>query len=326
MHVSGLLSRLFVATIAVGLALAIPAANATENEHHTLPLPPVPVVTSVQSSMSAGSVAVDQTPVAAPHVAVPGKPLAGKVILIDPGHGGKDSGTQQSYTSCGLTSPNGATMINEKDITIKIAFKLKADLEAQGATVYMTRETDVFVDLWDRVAMQKDVSLTPQGQRDHAAHRAADIFISIHVNSVNYKTDFDQIQVYSYYPPGKELSEKIAPVLQQEMGKTTRVINPMDFRVVDHNPDIPTILIETGFITKSSTCRDLVTDAYQARMAQAIADGVDNYFGVTHPASLPAVEQWDPREHQDSGSHHAKSAPAKHIRHHPAHHTRKHHR
>jgi N-acetylmuramoyl-L-alanine amidase len=300
MYKNARLSRLLVAAIAVlGFALAIPAANATEEEH-TLPMP---FLTSPPVAMS-----VKKATAMPP---VQGTPLSGKVILIDAGHGGKDDGTRQSYESCSLTSPNGDTMINEKDITLKIAFKLKADLEAQGATVYMTRETDVFVDLWDRVAMQEDVSQTPAGQRNHVAKRKTDIFISIHVNSVDYKTDFDEIQVYSYFPPGKELSEKIAPLLMKEMAKNTRVINPMDFRVVDHNSEIPTILIETGFITNAGTCRDLVNDTYQTRMAQAIADGVDFYFGVTHPANLPTVLHADPRHPEPSHNPADKEKPAK---------------
>jgi N-acetylmuramoyl-L-alanine amidase len=207
-------------------------------------------------------------------------PLAGKVILVDPGHGGKDSGALQSCARCGLPRVAGHSYVQEADLNLAMALLLRDELQRLGATVYLTRESDVYTPNDDRVLMQADVSLTPRGQREHVAQRPADISVSIHVNSAGpgLPASYDGIEIYSYYAPGNTLAQAVAPMLEQELGKRTRHIHPKGFRLIDHNPLVPTILIETGYISHPATCRDLASAAYQGRIAAAVAHGVLSYF------------------------------------------------
>ena len=270
------------------LAFATPSANAIVessalpggqdtpiNESKKLPdaQPPSPITPVTPAPVAAGSAL----------------PLAGKVILVDPGHGGKDSGAVQSYSSCGMKSPHGTFDVHEAGLNLAMGTMLKDELEHLGATVYMTREGDDTTPLDERVLMQADISLTPRGMREHAAHRAADVSVSVHVNSAGKGTpsSYDDLEVYSYYQPGKELAQHVVPYLAKEMGISTRHIHPMDYRLIDHNPQVPEILVETGYLTHPATCRNLVDSAYQKRMAIAIAHGVLSYLQVPATATKP---------------------------------------
>ncbi|MED4129348.1 N-acetylmuramoyl-L-alanine amidase [Shouchella miscanthi] len=170
-----------------------------------------------------------------------------KRIMLDPGHGGHDSGA----------AANG---LMEKDIVLAIAHKTKQRLEELGYVVNMTRETDVFLSLEERVS-----STSSWG---------ADQFVSIHANG---HTNTEARGIETFYHPSSSSSQVLAQSTQQALLQTTgeidRGVKPETFHVL-RNSKIPAILVEVGFITNSEEAVKLNDDAYQTTIAHAIAKGI----------------------------------------------------
>lgn len=191
--------------------------------------------------------------------------LNGKTIVLDPGHGGSDSGA---------VGPDG---VMEKDVTFKVAQKVQSMLEAAGTHVIMTRQSDVDVygpGATDRQELQArvDVGLrTPQ----------ADLFLSIHANS------FSNPQAHgtgTYYYPKTDADGTLALALQKGMvkygGLTDRGISEANFYVVKRSP-MPAALVEMAFISNSAEQDLLASDEFQDKMAHGICLGLNNYFVQT---------------------------------------------
>lgn len=187
--------------------------------------------------------------------------LSGKVVVIDPGHGGSDPGAIGKVM--GVTDAN---------VGLTVGQKLRDLLEAQGATVIMTRNTDIRVGLTDRPAM--------------ANAAEADLFVSIHANS-STKTDPNGIQVYYYAPSGnanlyaqsyirKDLASKVSSGLQAATG-TKSVVMTSNLAVLREN-DRPCILVETGFLSNAAEEALLATDEYRQKLANGIYQGILNYL------------------------------------------------
>lgn len=187
--------------------------------------------------------------------------LSGKVVVIDPGHGGSDPGAIGKVL--GVTDAN---------VGLTVGQKLRDLLEAQGAKVIMTRDTDVRVGLNDRPAM--------------ANAAEADLFVSIHANS-STKTEPNGIQVYYYAPSTnanlyaqsyirKELASKVSSGLQAATG-TNSVVMTSNLAVLREN-DRPCILVETGFLSNAAEEALLATDEYRQKLANGIYQGILNYL------------------------------------------------
>jgi N-acetylmuramoyl-L-alanine amidase len=186
------------------------------------------------------------------YLATPGK----RIICIDPGHGGKDNGA----------SGNG---LREKDINLSIGLKVRTLLQNAGITVVMTRSTDTFIPLQDRVDI---------GEKAHA-----DAFVSIHTNSG--APSADGIETF-YNTTGSAQrgsdSVKMASFIQQrmvqEMGSTSRGTKYGDLHVLRENT-LPAILVEVGFITnQKEATQKLATDKYRNLAANAIYLGILDYY------------------------------------------------
>lgn len=185
------------------------------------------------------------------------KDLVGKTIVLDPGHGGYDSG-----------AAGGGIL--EKNITLEVGLKLTEVLKAHGATVYMTRNTDKYVSLKDRV--QYSNSIKP------------DAFISIHVNSDDsISSNARGIETYynSIYGVMPADSKRLATELQEELikstGTVTRKVKDENFYVTREN-DAPAVLVEIGFITNSQERANLITDRYQNKLCTGFENGLVKFF------------------------------------------------
>lgn len=183
-----------------------------------------------------------------------GNPVAERVIVLDAGHGGKDPGAIGS----GIT---------EKQIVIEVAKRVEAKLKAAGATVVMTRSGDTYPTLGDRVELAED--------------KYADMFVSIHVNSGSSSASGTE----TYYDTSQNLngeeSKKLASEIQKQIlslvGTKDRGIKDNDFYVLRNN-DMPSVLVELGFITNSDDLAKLKSEKYYDLFAEAIYRGVVEYY------------------------------------------------
>ncbi|WP_040227722.1 N-acetylmuramoyl-L-alanine amidase [Bhargavaea cecembensis] len=184
-----------------------------------------------------------------------GSILQNRIIVVDAGHGGSDPGT----------SKNGVT---EKSITLKVSKLVEQKLKAAGATVYMTRSGDSFPSLQDRV--------------DYAAQKYAEDFVSIHVNAagstaakgseVFFDTSINMNGAESSY-----LAYDIQQRLVKDVGMHNRGTFDKRFYVI-RNQHIPAVLVELGFITNPQDYSKLTSNAYLERYAQAVYNGIVDYY------------------------------------------------
>ncbi|MDB9308606.1 N-acetylmuramoyl-L-alanine amidase [Aphanizomenon sp. CS-733/32] len=176
----------------------------------------------------------------------------GKVlVVIDPGHGGKDSGAP------------GLGGLLEKDVVLPISTKLARILEQNGIQVVLTRDADFFVELQGRVDIAKRVNAT--------------LFVSIHANSVDNRSDVNGLEVY-YYDSGYALAETVRQAILQNISTlNNRGTRKARFYVLRKNT-MPAILVETGYMTGREDNPRLGSPEYQSRMAEGIANGILNYL------------------------------------------------
>jgi len=186
-------------------------------------------------------------------------PVAQKVVLIDAGHGGEDPGAMTGN-------------IEEKELNLKIALKLKAYLEQGGSYVLMTREEDE--------ALAKNKKSDMYRRKEIANSSEADIFVSIHQN-YNRRASAQGAQVY--YFEKSEKSKKLGLSIQEQIKKFANPSNKMTSMAnteyyVLRQTVMPAVLVECGFMSNSGERWKLTTDDYQERIAWAIYLGIVNYF------------------------------------------------
>ena len=184
-----------------------------------------------------------------------GNPVKDRIIIIDPGHGGSDPGT--SYGS-----------ITEKDITLKVSTLVKGKLEAAGAKVLMPRTGDTF--------------LPPQKHIDFAHANYGEIFVSIHVNSAD-STKAKGTETYYAKTPGDmyqediELATFVNNQIVKNVNMENRKVRQKNYIVVA-NTNIPSILVELGFLTNSEDRAKLTDDKYLELFAESIYKGILEYY------------------------------------------------
>ncbi len=176
-----------------------------------------------------------------------------QLVVIDPGHGGPDVGATR----------NG---VYEKDIVLAISKQLGRILQQMGYAVIYTRTEDIDLDLEPRVQI--------------AENARASAFVSVHVNSLDANASAVS-GVETYHAPSASLGQSLAELVHQQILATTgandRGVRSARFYVI-RNTSMPAILVETGYITNPSEASRLVNSAYQARMAEAIAKGIDQFL------------------------------------------------
>lgn len=227
-----------------------------------------------------------------------GAPIIERIIVIDPGHGGKDCGAQVSS-------------VCEKDIVLSIGNKLKNILQKRRYKVFTTRSSDNYLSLKDRTKLAND--------------KNADLFISIHANSLDKKSKnyskANGIETYFLSPSRSERARKVAELENKDDIEVMNYFSKLSFlnsinsqRMVASNKlaiDVqlgmlihtrmlyskvadggvregpfwvlagalmPSILVEVGYMTNKDELSRLQNSKYQSKIASGIADGVDGYF------------------------------------------------
>lgn len=193
-------------------------------------------------------------------------PLTGKVIYIDPGHGGPDGGAVGSDTL-------------EKDISLSISLIIRDYLQEQGALVLLTREEDV--DLAD-----EDTSGYSRRKAEDLKKRVkiineseADLFLSIHLNAIpSAKWSGAQTFYSGRYIENENIAKYIQDELRRNLENTERVAKPIDGVYLLKNLEKPGALVEVGFLSNPHEEKLLQTKSYQDKVAASIYNGVLRYF------------------------------------------------
>jgi N-acetylmuramoyl-L-alanine amidase len=235
------------------------------------------------------------------------KRLPDRVVVIDPGHGGKDPGA---------ISPGG---VAEKTVTLAYARAVRKQLEAIGGyKVVLTRNNDRFLPLQDRVAI--------------ARRAGAELFLSIHADSMA-NPDVSGLSVYTVSERASDaeaaaLAEREnradrwagAPLKAQSVAATRILIDVLQRQTMNNSihmagllvtslqgttpilpqrphrfagfvvlkaPDVPSVLIELGYLSNAADEARLVNSVHRQRVAAGIATAIDSYFGRLQVATAP---------------------------------------
>lgn len=200
-------------------------------------------------------------------LAFPATALAVRVV-VDPGHGGSDPGAI------------GVNGLYEKTVNRDVSLKLKVELERLGYEVLLTSEADTNMKLPERVAFKEAVQ--------------ADLFISVHANAhpsssikgsmvLYYDRNYPQLS----YPASPEMAELtslnkqlamyVAEAMSAKAGTYDRGIIPSSVYVV-RNGTMPSILIETAFLSNPIDAANLANDAFRVQLALGIAEGIQRFL------------------------------------------------
>ena len=225
-------------------------------------------------------------------------PDAKPVIVLDPGHGGIDPGT---------SSADGVT---EKDVVLAFAKSLKAKLEATGRyEVYLTREDDTFLPLRERVefAQKKGAglflsihadyfpeqtekatgatvyTLSEQASDEEAKELATKENFSDAIAGVALPSDSDEVVANILIDLAQRETQNRSTVFARSIvgelagNLHTHKMRSAGFRVLKA-PDIPSVLIEIGFLSNPDDEKHLVSDAWRDRISVSLVDAIDGYF------------------------------------------------
>ncbi len=201
--------------------------------------------------------------------------LAGKVIVVDPGHGGDDPGAL------------GSTGIHEKDIVLEVSKKLADILRQAGAEALLTRENDR--DLSDPGILNlHDVKRQDLLRRVELANQKnADLFISIHVNSF---PDRRENGPQTFSQPGSEKSKLLAEAIQHELNRFLenpgRKAKQVDY-YANRMAKMPSVIVEIGFISNPGEEKLMLDTVYQNRIAWSIYAGIARYLAA--PGAAPTL-------------------------------------
>ncbi len=195
-------------------------------------------------------------------------PLAGKVVLLDPGHGGIDAGA----------SDNGAV---EKKLNLEIALILKSYIESNGGICYLTRTEDTNTADPNRAKGITQKSSDLKTRKESISKLNADIFISIHMNKFSQEQYFG-LQVF--YDPGNPENKKLGEAIQNsaknvlDNGNHRKAKATGDKIYVLKGNSIPCALVECGFLSNQAEAEKLQTSEYQRKVAWSIFLGIAEYF------------------------------------------------
>ncbi len=203
-------------------------------------------------------------------------PRGFSTVVIDAGHGGKDSGA--------ISRRNGLT---EKTLTLDLAQRLRSELRGSFRVV-MTRDSDVFVELDDRARI--------------ANKKSNSVLVSIHFNAGS--TRVSGPETYWWRVDSYTLAKRVQSQLSSVTGQSkSRGLVRRRLRLT-RNPKIPCILVEGGYITNSREAKSLSDPAYRAKLARAIAAALREQAseGDGNLGPLPPFISAPPSKHGDARS------------------------
>ncbi|NMB95309.1 MAG: N-acetylmuramoyl-L-alanine amidase [Clostridiaceae bacterium] len=181
------------------------------------------------------------------------KPYSGKVVVIDPGHGGYEPGAIHGG-------------IKEKNLNLDIALRLEKLLKNEGITVHMTRKNDSYVGLYSRSELANKAN--------------ADMLVSIHNNADWFNTS----GTMTLYYPGSAMkrngltSKDLAAIIQNEVSsylgtRNIGIISRTNLAVL-RTSKVPAVIVEVGYMTNKNELKKLNTAEYRQKAAEGIRNGI----------------------------------------------------
>lgn len=195
-------------------------------------------------------------------------PVSDKTIVLDAGHGYPDKGAENS------------TGVSECNINLAITKKLQAFLEQSGCNVILTRSDENGIyDLNSNTIREKKVS-DIKNRVKIGNESSADAFISIHLNKI------PQSQYYgwqTFFKQNNEKSEQLAKSIQEELNSSMQRENKRESlkisgKYIIEHVEIPTVIVECGFLSNPEEQNLLKEDNYQNKLAWGIYNGIMDYF------------------------------------------------
>ncbi|MDR3563565.1 MAG: N-acetylmuramoyl-L-alanine amidase [Negativicutes bacterium] len=185
--------------------------------------------------------------------------LQGKVVVVDPGHGGSNPGAVANGT-------------RESDNNLAVGRDLRDRLVQAGAKVIMTRDTDRTV-APEGSTLEQEL----QARVDITQNNHADIFVSIHSNE-NSDPSITGAETF-YYP--RENAPQLATDVENAVVNSTHAVSKgtskETFYVLRNNA-VPSILVEMGFVSSPTEAARLASDSYRYKVADGIYNGIVKYF------------------------------------------------
>ena len=211
---------------------------------------------------TAGNINISET------VATMATPVSSKTIIVDAGHGGEDGGA---------VSNNG---ISEAEINLKIALKLQQLLEQSGSNVVLTRSDNNAIYDVDKKTLRDKKNSDIRNRVRIGNNSSADIFVSIHLNKI------PENQYYgwqTFFKDGNEDGKRLANCIQNNLNETIQKENkrtPLKINnvyIIKH-VEIPTVIVECGFLSNPEEEKQLQQEEYQTKLAWGIYNGIMEYF------------------------------------------------
>ena len=208
----------------------------------------------------------------------------GRVVVIDPGHQrsgdsspepiGPGASTTKARVAAGTRGTT--TGVPEYELTLAVGLQLRTELLNRGYTVYMTRESH-------------DVNISNMERAQYAGSVGADIAVRLHGNGVDNSgvsgalalaPSASNPYISSLSGESQRLSQCVLNAYCSATGLKNRGVSGNDSMTGINWSSVPVTILEMGFMTNPSDDRNMQDAAFQQRMVQGIADGIDDYFGL----------------------------------------------
>lgn len=188
-------------------------------------------------------------------------PLQDTIIMVDPGHGGRDSGTYYGK-------------IYEKNINLEISKALEEELTKNGAIVYMTRTRDIDLSsIYDSAKKRGDLYRRLLKIKETKSN----LYISIHINWYqNTSMKGAEVLYNSINENNEKLAKSIMKEFKTDLG-STRTVKTTDLYMY-RNTTTPGVLVECGYLSNSTERTLLQQEDYQKKLAKSITNGIINYL------------------------------------------------
>lgn len=205
------------------------------------------------------------------------KPLAGAIIVIDPGHGGQSYSKSYTGGSRGVNSK-----LTESELNLRVALELEKILKADGATVHMTRVAD------HRLSREGSSSHDELHARiDYFEHHACHFFISVHHNAAENPSATGHTAIYKHNAADDTLYEALAREVNDALAAAVpgprRALIKQSYHLT-RETKIPGTITEAGFMTNAAFDKLSNEPGFAKKEATALAAGITTYWRAHKPA------------------------------------------